>query len=693
MIEHPRLAVDIGGTFTDCVLEHGARRWSRKVLTTSSAPAEGVLAGIDAILAESGVEPGDLALVVHGTTLATNAIIERKGAVTALLVTSGFRDSVEMAYENRFEQYDIFMDKPPPLVPRDLRLGVTERIGARGQIIEPLDEAAVTALVPQLRTAGVASVAIGFLHSYANPAHELRTRELLAEAAPDLAVTLSSEVCPEMREYERWSTACANAYVQPLMAGYLARLEDGLRRRDVRCPMFLMTSAGGLTTVEIARRFPVRLVESGPAGGAMLAARLAAQCDYDRVLSFDMGGTTAKICLIDDGQPQFTRTFEVARQYRFLKGSGLPIRTPVIDMVEIGAGGGSIAHIDPLGRIQVGPESAGSEPGPACYGRGGTGATVTDADLLLGRILPDRFAGGTIELFAEASRRAVTDAVGAKLRLGERAAALAISEVVEENMANAARVHAVERGKELAQRTLIAFGGAAPLHAARLAEKLDIATVVVPTAAGVGSALGFLIAPVAFEVVRSRYVRLGAEFDAAALDRFRAEMRAEAEAVVRSGAPGAPLVEAWTAEMRYRGQGHDVTVALPSGSLSAGGAAELVRRFEAQYALQFGRTIPGLEAEVMSWALRLAAAGAPIEPCPPVSAERPAAANARTRLVDTLTGDFVDVPVYDRAGLSPGDVVVGPALITEDETTTLVTGRFTAHINGLGHIVLTRRSP
>jgi N-methylhydantoinase A len=693
MIEHPRLAVDIGGTFTDCVLEHGARRWSRKVLTTSSAPAEGVLAGIDAILAESGVEPGDLALVVHGTTLATNAIIERKGAVTALLVTSGFRDSVEMAYENRFEQYDIFMDKPPPLVPRDLRLGVTERIGARGQIIEPLDEAAVTALVPQLRTAGVASVAIGFLHSYANPAHELRTRELLAEAAPDLAVTLSSEVCPEMREYERWSTACANAYVQPLMAGYLARLDDGLRRRDVRCPMFLMTSAGGLTTVEIARRFPVRLVESGPAGGAMLAARLAAQCDYDRVLSFDMGGTTAKICLIDDGQPQFTRTFEVARQYRFLKGSGLPIRTPVIDMVEIGAGGGSIAHIDPLGRIQVGPESAGSEPGPACYGRGGTGATVTDADLLLGRILPDRFAGGTIELFAEASRRAVTDAVGAKLRLGERAAALAISEVVEENMANAARVHAVERGKELAQRTLIAFGSAAPLHAARLAEKLDIATVVVPTAAGVGSALGFLIAPVAFEVVRSRYVRLGAEFDAAALDRFRAEMRAEAEAVVRSGAPGAPLVEAWTAEMRYRGQGHDVTVALPSGSLSAGGAAELVRRFEAQYALQFGRTIPGLEAEVMSWALRLAAAGAPIAPCPPVSAERPAAANARTRLVDTLTGDFVDVPVYDRAGLSPGDVVVGPALITEDETTTLVTGRFTAHINGLGHIVLTRRSP
>jgi N-methylhydantoinase A len=497
-------------------------------------------------------------------------------------------------------------------------------------------------------------------------------------------------VCPEMREYERWSTACANAYVQPLMDRYLARLDDGLRRRGCRCPMYLMTSAGGLTTVEIARRFPVRLVESGPAGGAMLAARLAAQCGYGRVLSFDMGGTTAKICLIDDSQPQFTRTFEVARQYRFLKGSGLPIRTPVIDMVEIGAGGGSIAAIDRLGRIQVGPESAGSEPGPACYGRGGVHPTVTDADLLLGRILPDRFAGGTVALSADASRRAVADAVGVPLRLEETAAALAVSEVVEENMANAARVHAVERGKELAQRTLIAFGGAAPLHAARLAEKLDIATVVVPTAAGVGSALGFLIAPVAFEVVRTRYVRL-VEFDAAAIETFRAEMRAEAEAVVRRGAPNAPLIATWTAEMRYRGQGHDVTVALPSEPLREDGAGELARLFEAQYALQFGRTIPGLEVEVMSWALRLAAAGAPVEPCPPLPAERPAAADARTRLVDTLTGRFADVPVYDRTDLRPGDCVAGPALIAEAETTTLVTGRFTAHINGLGHIVLTRR--
>ncbi|HTV90050.1 MAG TPA: hydantoinase/oxoprolinase family protein, partial [Stellaceae bacterium] len=486
-----------------------------------------------------------------------------------------------------------------------------------------------------------------------------------------------------------WSTACANAYVQPLMDRYLARLDTGLRARGASCPLFLMTSAGGLTTVEIARRFPVRLVESGPAGGAMLAAHLALQCGYDRVLSFDMGGTTAKICLIDDGQPQFTRTFEVAREYRFLKGSGLPIRTPVIDMVEIGAGGGSLARLDELKRIQVGPDSAGSEPGPACYGRGGTGATVTDADLLLGRTRPERFAGGTIALSTEAARRSVIAAIGRPLGLGDSAAALAISEVVEENMANAARVHAVERGRELTGRTLIAFGGAAPLHAARLAEKLDIASVVVPTSAGVGSAVGFLIAPVAFEVVRTRYVRLAVDFDPAAIEAFRAEMRAEAEAVVRRGAPDTPLVETWAAEMRYRGQGHDVTVPLPAAPLTD---SELVRLFETQYARQFGRTIPGLEVEAMSWTLRLAAVGAPVEPCPPAATQRPAAAAGHGRLVDAASGAVVEVPVYDRARLAPGDLVAGPALIAEDGTTTLVTGRFTAHINVLGDIVLTRRS-
>ncbi len=684
------LAVDIGGTFTDFVLEREGRRFSRKVLTTPSAPEEGVLAGIDLILADTGTAPGELGLIIHGTTLATNAIIERKGARTALLVTSGFRDSIEMAYENRFEQYDIFMDKPPPLVPRHLRLPVPERIEARGRVVEPLDEQALAELVRRLLEQQVTSVAIGFLHSYVNPAHERRARAVLEKLLPQLSITLSSEVCPEMREYERWSTACANAYVQPLMDRYLKRLEEALRERGFRCPMFLITSAGGLTTVDTARRFPIRLVESGPAGGAILATRIAGQCDFDRILSFDMGGTTAKICLIDDGKPQFSRSFEVARQYRFLKGSGIPIRVPVIEMVEIGAGGGSIAVVDQLGRVQVGPESAGSEPGPACYGRGGAQATVTDADLVLGRIRPERFAGGTMRLYPEAALSAVA-AVGAPLGLDRTRAALGISEVVEENMANAARVHAVERGKELGGRAMIAFGGAAPLHAARLAEKLGIATVVVPTGAGVGSAVGFLMAPVAYEVVRSRYLRLDDSFDAEALDLLRREMRAEAEAVIRRGAPQAPLTETWTADMRYRGQGHEVTVAIPAGELAASGRAELVRRFEAQYAQQFGRTIPGLEVEALSWALRLATPDPAVPACPPAPPDRAATPAGRAAVADPVTGDFVEVPTYARAELAPGHVVPGPALIIEDETTTLVTGGFTARINGLGYVVLTRR--
>jgi len=686
-----RLAVDIGGTFTDFALERDGKRFSRKVLTTPSAPEEGVLSGIDLLLADIGMAPQELGLIIHGTTLATNAIIERKGARTALLVTRGFRDSIEMAYENRFEQYDIFMEKPAPLVPRHLRLPVPERIEARGRVVEPLEERALAELAQRLVEERVQSVAIGFLHSYVNPAHERRARAVLEKLLPNVSITLSSEVCPEMREYERWSTACANAYVQPLMDRYLKRLEEALRQRGFRCPLFLMTSAGGLTTVETARRYPIRLVESGPAGGAILATRIAGQGDHRRILSFDMGGTTAKICLIDDGAPQFSRSFEVARQYRFLKGSGIPIRIPVIEMVEIGAGGGSIAALDQLGRIQVGPESAGSEPGPACYGRGGTAATVTDADLVLGRIRPERFAGGTIALHPDAARKAVASSIGARLGLDDTRAALGLSEVVEENMANAARVHAVERGKELAGRAMIAFGGAAPLHAARLAEKLGIATVVVPTGAGVGSAVGFLMAPFAYEVVRSRYVQLDDSFDAEAINALRHEMRAEAEEVVHRGAPGAPLIESWTADMRYRGQGHEVAVTIPPGELAEAGRRELIRLFEAQYVQQFGRTIPGLGVEALSWALRLATVEPPVPSCPTAPPDRAAAPSGRAEIADPVTGDFVMVPTYARADLLPGDVVAGPALIIEDETTTLVASAFTARINGLGYIVLTRR--
>jgi N-methylhydantoinase A len=688
-MEKARLAVDIGGTFTDLCLDWNGKLTSVKVLTTPRAPEEGVLEGMEQILKQTGIRPADLGLVIHGTTLATNAIIERKGAKTALVVTEGFRDSIEIAFEHRFEQYDIFMQKPPPLVARDLRFGIPERMDGRGNVLIPLDEAAVRALAPRLKAAGIEAIAIGYMHAYLDGKHERRTRDILTELLPGVSISLSSEVSPEIREYERWSTAAANAYVQPVMARYLGRLDEALRAKGFICPLFMITSGGGLAALETARKFPIRLVESGPAGGAILAAALARQCGLDKVLSFDMGGTTAKICLIDHGEPQHSRTFEVARQYRFLKGSGLPLRIPVIEMVEIGAGGGSIASVDSLSRVHVGPESAGAEPGPASYGRGGAEPTVTDADVVLGRIDPGYFAGGTIKLSPDKAGIAVDKAVGTPLGLKRLDAAFGVSEIVEENMANAARVHAVERGKELQGRTMIAFGGAAPIHAARLAEKLGINRIMVPSGAGVGSAVGFLMAPVAYEVVRSRYVQLDDDkFDPAYVNALFAEMRAEAEAVVKAGAPDAKLVETRTADMRYRGQGHEITVSLPPGPFDRASRDNLVKLYEEGYATTFGRTIPGLGVEIMNWTLRLAAEQAALPKSPPQPADKPATARGKRAVYDAADQDMKDVSVYHRADLAIGSFVPGPAVIAEDETTTIVPKSFAARISPIGAILL-----
>jgi len=688
-MEKARLAVDIGGTFTDLCLDWNGKLTSVKVLTTPRAPEEGVLGGMEQILKQTGIRPADLGLVIHGTTLATNAIIERKGAKTALVVTEGFRDSIEIAFEHRFEQYDIFMQKPPPLVARDLRFGIPERMDGRGNVLIPLDEAAVRALAPKLKAAGIEAIAIGYMHAYLDGKHERRTRDILTELLPGVSISLSSEVSPEIREYERWSTAVANAYVQPVMDRYLGRLDDGLRRKGFTCPLFMITSGGGLAALETARKFPIRLVESGPAGGAILAAALARQCGLDKVLSFDMGGTTAKICLIDHGEPQHSRTFEVARQYRFLKGSGLPLRIPVIEMVEIGAGGGSIASVDSLSRVNVGPESAGAEPGPASYGRGGTEPTVTDADVVLGRIDPAYFAGGSIKLSPDKAGAAVDKAVGTPLGLKRLDAAFGVSEIVEENMANAARVHAVERGKELQDRTMIAFGGAAPIHAARLAEKLGINRVMVPSGAGVGSAVGFLMAPVAYEVVRSRYVQLDDDkFDPAYVNALFAEMRAEAEAVVKAGAPDAKLVEARTADMRYRGQGHEITVSLPPGPFDRASRDKLIKLYEDGYATTFGRTIPGLGVEIMNWTLRLAAGQAAVPKIAPQPADLASKARGSRPVYDPADQDMKDVSVYHRADLTIGSFVPGPAVIAEDETTTIVPKSFAARISPIGAILL-----
>ena len=683
-----RLAVDIGGTFTDFALETPTRRLTAKVLTTPAEPERAVLEGAVRILAEARLEPSALDLVVHGTTLATNAIIERKGAKVAFLTTEGFRDVLAMGTESRYDQYDLQINLPEPLVPRRLRLSVRERLDRAGRVLVPLDEEGVRALIPLLRSEAVEAVAVGFLHAFVDPRHEQRVREILHEACPDLPVSLSSEVSPEMREYERFSTTVANAYVQPLMDRYLGRLEEGLRAIGVSAPLLMMLSSGGLCSVETARRFPVRLVESGPAGGALFAAATAREAGLTRVLSYDMGGTTAKVCLVEDFRPHTARAFEVARVGRFKKGSGLPLRIPVVEMVEIGAGGGSIARVDSLGRIAVGPDSAGADPGPACYGRGGDRPTVTDANLLLGRYDPDRFAGGRLALHLDRAEAAMARDVAIRQGSDVATAAVGVVEIVDEAMANAARVHAIEAGTTLEGRTLIAFGGGGPVHAARVAEKIGIDEVLVPPGAGVGSAIGFLRAPVAYEVVRSLYQRL-ASLDVARINALFADMRAEAEAIVAQGAPGRAAEEQRLAYMRYVGQGHEIAVVLPARPLASDDLATIRTAYDRAYANTYDRPVPGTDVEILAFALRLAA---PAEAPPPAAlTDGASAADPATRLVrDTASAAVAPWSVVDRSTLRADMAIDGPAIIAEDETSTLVPPGWRARADARGFIRLTR---
>jgi len=691
VLEQTRIAVDIGGTFTDVVLERQGRLTAAKVLTTPDAPEDGALAGIESVLVETDTPPGAVTLIIHGTTLATNAIIERKGAVTTLVTTDGFRDVLEIGYESRYDQYDVMIQKPAPLAPRVRRLTVPERVDVQGRVLRPLDEGAAQALATRIEALGTESVAVGFLHAYANPAHEQRVREILLAALPALSVSISSEVCPEVREYERLTTTTANAYIRPIMDRYLGRMRERLDAFGCRCPVLLMTSGGGLMALDTARQFPIRLVESGPAGGAILAGRIAAEAGLEKVISFDMGGTTAKICLIDGFEPRKARTFEVDRAARFLKGSGLPLRIPVIEMVEIGAGGGSIARLDTMRRVTIGPDSAGAEPGPAAYDRGGDRPTVTDADIVLGRIDPGRFAGGKITLSPEKGRDAVARDIGAPLGLTPEMAAYGIAEMVDETMANAARVHAVEQGQVASEHAVVAFGGAAPLHAARLAEKLGIGMIVVPTNAGVGSAVGFLRAPVAYEVVRSRNMRLR-RFDPGAANDILADMQAEALAVVRAGAPGASVVEQRMAFMRYVGQGHEIVVPLPARPLGPADAGTLQSAYDEVYATLYRRTIPNAEVEILTWGLTVST----VAPSPERMSATGSETSARpvsTRVVYDAEADrTVEVPLYLRAGLAPGTRIDGPAVIAEDETSTFLTAGFDARVASNGYLILKRKT-
>jgi N-methylhydantoinase A len=684
------LAVDIGGTFTDVALSVRGARHTAKILTDTVHPERGFLTGALEALGKARVAASQVDLIIHGTTLATNALIERKGAKVALLCTEGFRDSLEMAYEHRFEQSDLFMERPAPLVPRHLRLPIRERVAADGSVVLPLHEESVEDVIPVLKREGIESLAVGFIHSYANTEHERRTARLIAARLPRLSISLSSDVSPEIREYDRISTTTANAYIQPLIDGYLRRLESQLQQNGFDCPFLVMMSSGGMATLEVACRYPVRIVESGPAGGAIFARNIAAECGLSEVISFDMGGTTAKLCLIDDYEPALSRSLEVARQHRFIKGSGMPLRIPVINMVEIGAGGGSIAQVDALNRITVGPQSSGADPGPACYGKGGPWPTVTDADLVMGRIDPQRFAGGRMRLQSDNARVALAEHIGKKLGLEVEATACGMSEMVDENMANAARVHSAESGKTLAGRTMIAFGGAAPLHAYRVADKLGIRRIVIPTGAGVGSAIGFLCADIAYEVVRSHYMDMRF-FNASAINCVFDEMRREAETIVRLGAGDSPLVERRTVSMRYRGQGHEITVTLPNRALAADDGAFLGEAFNREYRALYGRVIPRLTTEALTWSLALST-GRPLPARVSNGVGSRLAAHGKScRVFDPVTDTFETTAVYERAALQPGHRIPGPALIIEDETSTFFNRSYEAVVNALAYLVLTAK--
>ena len=502
-----RIAVDIGGTFTDFVVEGDGTRLCFKLLTTPEAPERAVLEGVDRITGALGVPAAAIASVTHGTTLATNAVIERRGARVGFVTTDGFRDVLEMGYEYRYDQYDLLIDRTPPLVERALRFAVRERVAVDGQVLTPMQDDEIVSVANALRDEAVEAVAIGFMHAYRYPGHEARAKAILAEHLPGIPVCTSAEVSPEIREYERFSTVVANAYIQPLMSGYLGALQEGLRRRGIAGPLLLIQSNGGLCDAASAMRFPVRLLESGPAGGAIFAAAIATELDLPQALLLDVGGTTAKLCFVDGGLPHKASGMEVGRVDRFRAGSGLPLRFPVVELCEIGAGGGSLARIDPLGRLQVGPRSAGSVPGPACYGRGGTEATVTDANLVLGRLDAHRFADGTIPLDPGAAAAAIHTHIAAKLELDMVPAAAGILAILNESMANAAREHAIDANCALAGRTLIGIGGGAALHAADLAAALGIDTIVIPRDAGVGSAVGFSPRP---DRVRAHAVMAGA---------------------------------------------------------------------------------------------------------------------------------------------------------------------------------------
>ncbi len=692
-----RVGLDIGGTFTDLVLlnETTGELRLHKILTTPEDPAQAALAGLLELCGAADVPLGEVAALIHGTTLVTNAIIERRGARTALLTTRGFRDIVEMGKEQRYDIYDLFLRFPEPLVPRRYRLEIDERIAADGDVLEPLDREAVRRVAERLAADGIEAVAVAFLHAYRNPANEQAALAAIRDATPGVAVSLSSDVVPEIREFERMSTTVCNAYVQPLFDRYVGRLESTLGERGFAGRFTLMQSTGGAASPETARRFPIRLLESGPAGGALVAAFFGGPLGLRDLVGFDMGGTTAKICLIRDGRPAIAPEMEVARVHRFKRGSGLPVTVPTVDMMEIGAGGGSIAWIDSLGLLKVGPHSAGAEPGPACYGRGGQTPTVTDACLALGYFNEASFLGGTMPLDRQGALGAL-ERLGAPLHLDAIGTAWGIHQIVVESMAAAARVYLIERGQDPRRFALIAFGGAGPSHAARVARILGVSDVIVPPASGVASALGLLVAPVSVELVHS----LPGPLDNLPWDRVTElyrEMETQGVAALSDAgiAPGS-VVRERRAEMRLLGQFHDIEVPVPDGPLGPGVADGLARAFEAEYRRRYGIFLADRPIQALNW--RVSVTGprpdVRLQTCAKGTADATAAVRRTRPAYFPETGGFVEVPVYDRGLLRAGMQAEGPAIIEEREATTIVGpgDRFTVDAAGNLRLAVARQS-
>lgn len=675
MIEAYRIGVDIGGTFTDLVMidTRNGRLFNEKVLTTQHDPSVGVLTGVEALLRATGVPAGEIRHVIHGTTLVANALIERKGVSTALITTRGFRDIVEIGLEWRYDLYDLNMELPQPLVPRRLRYEIDERVGPAGNVLKAMNDDEVVALARTVVASGVQAVAVSLLHGFRNADHEKRIGEILEREAPGVIACLSSDVVPEIGEYERTSTTICNAYVLPIFGRYLRRLSEGLRRIGIDRDLYLMLSDGGTVHESTAVRHPIRLVQSGPAGGVQATALFGAEAGHADVFCFDMGGTTAKACLIDNGEPLRTTEFEVARVFRFKKGSGLPLRVPVIEMIEIGAGGGSIARVDRLGLVQVGPDSSSADPGPACYGRGGKQATVTDADLVLGYLDAASFLGGDMVLDEEAARGAIGRDVAEPLGLSVVDAAWAIHATVNQNMAQASSIHALEKARRISDYAMVPIGGAGPVHACHIAQALGIRRLVCPLGAGVASAFGFLASPTSFAFVRG-YVAALDDADFPAIRQLLHGLESEGRALVATaGVPEADISVRRLAAMRYVGQGFEVEAELSPALLEKADQAGLRAAFETAYEQQYGRIEPAMRVELVSWRVIVSGPRPRIDLRSAHGAARGGSALRGRRPVYCATArDFVDTPVYDRYAFAPGSTVTGPAIFEEREATLVV---------------------